>query len=117
MSCSVQFSPVPSCRYSMMQVLRDDRHSLTLIHDITRTPRLCQRRFQQRNREQAEERAAEMIRESLRNLNLLRGRLEGHRDESSRNANVTDDTGGYLNQENRREFIKNVLVSRVSAVS
>jgi hypothetical protein len=69
---------------------------------------LCQRRCRQRSRQQAEEQAADIIRGSLRNLNLLGGR------------NVTDHsgtgTGGGLrmSQEDRREFIQNVLVSRVS---
>lgn len=75
---------------------------------------LCQRRFRRRSRQQAEEQAAEIIRGSLRNLNLLRGRLEGNGE--SRNANITDHIGGGLSREERRAFIKNVLVSRVSGV-
>jgi hypothetical protein len=72
---------------------------------------LCQRRCRRRENEEAENQAAEIIRVSLRNLNWLGG-LEA---DESRNANVTDHNGG-LSQEDRREFIKNVLVSRVSSI-
>ena len=94
-----------------------------------RTPMLCQRRCRLRRRQQAEDQAAEIIRVSLRNLNLL-----GMDDNAAGGGGTLGGSGGGilptfgvggdgstnsysyargLSQEDRREFIKNILVSRV----
>ena len=89
---------------------------------------LCQRRCRLRRRQQAEDQAAEIIRVSLRNLNLL-----GMDDSTAGGGGTLGGSGGLiptfgvggpastnsysyargLSQEDRREFIKNILVSRV----
>jgi hypothetical protein len=75
---------------------------------------LCQRRCQVRQaqrRQQAEEMTSEIIRVSLRNLNLL-----GYGEDSS-NHHLPPSLGVNpirgMSLDDRRDFIKNILVSRV----
>ena len=100
-----------------------------------RTPMLCQRRCRLRRRQEAEDQAAEIIRVSLRNLNLLGiddstagGGLSamfpstfggmGGGGGGGGNGGGSGGSGSYsyargLSPEDRSEFIKNILVSRV----
>ena len=90
---------------------------------------LCQRRCRLRRRQQAEDQAAEIIRVSLRNLNLLGmddstaggfgtlgGSLGGILPAFGSGGGESSNSYSYargLSQEDRKEFIKNILVSRV----
>ena len=81
---------------------------------------LCQRRCRRRNQQAAQDQAAEIIRVSLRNLNLL-GMDEASQDIfANAGLGLGMGPGGAmgalargLSPEDRREYIKNVLVSRV----
>jgi hypothetical protein len=90
-----------------------------------RTPMLCQRRCRVRRRQRTEQQAAEIIRVSLANWNMLG--LEDSMGNTNSNGghgifptsisnphNTNNGASRGMSLEDRREFIKNILVSRVS---
>ena len=82
-----------------------------LLH---RTPLLCQRRRRRHAREQTEAETAEIIRVSLQNLSML-GQMDGASHMMNAMGRHPHSQFGLngMSVDDRREFIKNMLVCRV----